>query len=191
MRLTLLLRSTSKFVSLVASKEIRPAYRRAFSLQLLTPVFASLRQPLLGAHRPLAVLGSGVPAASMFCEHLADADDAALKRLVTVYILQKHPFKGVSLGSATFAARKRGLFLAEGGILPFMAKKKPYFLAGAINLTTLITTLITTHRSHHSVYINALCHGQAGSGSYSVQCMGEINTNKGSHWEPLFVYHLP
>ena len=32
----------------------------------------------------------------MFCEHLADADDAALKRLVTVYILHRHPFEGVS-----------------------------------------------------------------------------------------------
>ena len=68
----------------------------ACSNQRKSPVFASLRQPLLGAYRPLALLGSGVPAASMFCEHLADADDAALKRLVTVYILQKHPFKAVS-----------------------------------------------------------------------------------------------
>ena len=65
MRLTLLLRSTNKFVSLVASKEISPADRRAFSLQLSQP-------------------------------QSADADDAALKRLVIVCILQRHPFEGVS-----------------------------------------------------------------------------------------------
>ena len=58
-----------------------------FLSTILTPVFASLRQPLSGAHRPLALLGSGVPAASMFCEHLADADDAALKRPAIVCIL--------------------------------------------------------------------------------------------------------
>jgi len=34
---------------------------------------------------------SGVPAATMFFEHLADADDAALKRLRT------SPFRNVSL----------------------------------------------------------------------------------------------
>ena len=32
----------------------------------------------------------------MFCEHLADADDAALKRLDIVYMLWRHPFGGVS-----------------------------------------------------------------------------------------------
>ena len=39
------------------------------------------RQPLSGACRPLTSFGSGVPAASMFSEHLAYADDAALMRL--------------------------------------------------------------------------------------------------------------
>ena len=39
------------------------------------------RQPLSGAYRPLPSVGPGVPAASMFCEHLAYADDAALMRL--------------------------------------------------------------------------------------------------------------
>lgn len=60
-------------------------------------------------------------------------------------------------------------------------------------LTTHHSSLLPliTLTTHHSVHINALCHGQAGAGSYSAQCMGEINTNKGSHWEPLFVYHLP
>ena len=42
------------------------------------------RQPLSGAHRPLTSFGSGVPAASTFSESLADADDAALKRLVII-----------------------------------------------------------------------------------------------------------
>ena len=32
-------------------------------------------------HRPLSMVGSGGPAASTFCESLADADAAALKRL--------------------------------------------------------------------------------------------------------------
>ena len=32
-------------------------------------------------HRPLSMVGSGDPAASTFCESLADADAAALKRL--------------------------------------------------------------------------------------------------------------
>ena len=32
-------------------------------------------------HRPLPMVGSGVPAAATFCESLADADDAALMRL--------------------------------------------------------------------------------------------------------------
>lgn len=83
--------------------------------------------------------------------------------------------------------------MASAVILPFTAKKKPYFLAGAINLTTHHSSLLPliTLTTHHSVHINALCYGQAGAGSYSAQCMGEINTNKGSHWEPLFVYHLP
>ena len=43
------------------------------------------RQPLSGACRLPLKLQSGVPAASMFCEHLADADDAALMRLVIVF----------------------------------------------------------------------------------------------------------
>lgn len=49
------------------------------------------------AYRPLALLGSGVPAASMFCEHLADADDAALTRLVVMCLLRRHPFGGLFL----------------------------------------------------------------------------------------------
>ena len=53
---------------------------------IITPVFASLRQPLSGAYRPLPSVEPGVPAASMFCEHLADADDAALKRLVHIVL---------------------------------------------------------------------------------------------------------
>ena len=32
-------------------------------------------------YRPLPMVGSGVPAAAIFCENLADADDAALMRL--------------------------------------------------------------------------------------------------------------
>ena len=57
-----------------------------FLSTILTPVFVSLRQPLSGAHRPLALLGSGVTAASTFFESLADADDAALKRPAIVCI---------------------------------------------------------------------------------------------------------
>ena len=49
-------------------------------INFLTPVAS--RQPLLGAHRPLTLFGSGVPAASTFYESLADADDAALMRLI-------------------------------------------------------------------------------------------------------------
>lgn len=41
----------------------------------------SLRDSPGGAYRPLPSVGSGVPAAAMFEEHLADADDAALMRL--------------------------------------------------------------------------------------------------------------
>lgn len=41
-----------------------------------------LGQPLSGAFRPLAMLGSGAIAASMFFEHLADASVAALMRLM-------------------------------------------------------------------------------------------------------------
>ena len=63
-----------------------------FLSTILTPVFASLRQPLSGAHRPLALLGSGVPAASTFFESLADADDAALKRPAIVCILPSFIF---------------------------------------------------------------------------------------------------
>ena len=37
--------------------------------------------PRSGEHRPLPMVGSGGPAASTFCESLADADAAALKRL--------------------------------------------------------------------------------------------------------------
>ena len=59
------------------------------------------RQPLLGAHRPLTSFGSGVPAASMFYEHLADADDAVLKHLFYLHFIG-HPFKGVSFLFATF-----------------------------------------------------------------------------------------
>ena len=58
-----------------------------FLSTIITPVFASLRQPLSGAHRPLALLGSDVTAASTFFESLADADDAALKRPAIVCIL--------------------------------------------------------------------------------------------------------
>ena len=65
----------------------------------------------------------------MFCEHLAGADDAALMRLVTVYILQRHPFEGVSLGSATFAAIKTALFLAVGQLRHPLAIKTALFLA--------------------------------------------------------------
>ena len=36
------------------------------------------------ACRPLLPVRSGVPAAAMFYEHLADADDAALRRLYSV-----------------------------------------------------------------------------------------------------------
>ena len=78
-----------------------------FLSTILTPVFASLRQPLSGAYRPLPPVGPGVPAASTFSESLADADDAALKRLVISVItylighliakyLRRHPFRGVS-----------------------------------------------------------------------------------------------
>ena len=42
---------------------------------------SSLRQPDR-LYRPLPMVGSGVPAAAIFCENLADADDAALMRLV-------------------------------------------------------------------------------------------------------------
>ena len=63
-----------------------------FLSTILTPVFASLRQPLSGAHRPLALLGSGVTAASTFFESLADADDAALKRPAIVCILPSFIF---------------------------------------------------------------------------------------------------
>ena len=45
----------------------------------LTPVTSW--HPLSGEHRPLPMVGSGGPAASTFCESLADADAAALKRL--------------------------------------------------------------------------------------------------------------
>ena len=48
----------------------------------------------------------------MFCEHLADADDAALMRLVIMYMLWRHPFGGVSFLSSIFPARKRGVFMA-------------------------------------------------------------------------------
>ena len=41
-------------------------------------------------HRPLPMVGSGGPAASTFCESLADADDAALKRLC--YAQNNSPF---------------------------------------------------------------------------------------------------
>ena len=67
---------------------------------ILTPVFAPLRQPLSGALRPLTLFGSGVPAASMFFEHLADADDAALMRLINMIAsieLPTHPFGDVSI----------------------------------------------------------------------------------------------
>ena len=49
------------------------------SLIILPPV--APRQPP-GAHRPLPMVGSGVPAAATFFESLADADAAALKRLI-------------------------------------------------------------------------------------------------------------
>ena len=54
-------------------------------------------------------IGLGVPAASMFCEHLADADDAALMRLVMMCLLRRHPFEGVYFLSATFRPEKRPL----------------------------------------------------------------------------------
>ena len=50
------------------------------NLRFLNPSQLRL-QPLLGAYRPLPMVGSGGPAASTFCESLADADAAALKHL--------------------------------------------------------------------------------------------------------------
>ena len=38
-------------------------------------------------YRPLLSVGSGVPAAAMFYEHLADTDDAALRRLLIVFFI--------------------------------------------------------------------------------------------------------
>ena len=58
---------------------------RAFSFQSYLNPSLLRRQPLIGAHRPLSSFESGVPAASTFCESLADADDAALKRLAVIF----------------------------------------------------------------------------------------------------------
>ena len=44
------------------------------------------------------MVGPGVPAASMFCEHLAGADDAALMRLVMVCL-----FRDILSGCLFFA----------------------------------------------------------------------------------------
>ena len=55
------------------------------------------------AQQPAAAGSDSVPAASMFYEHLADADDAALKHLVMVFVLQEHSSKGVSFLFTTFA----------------------------------------------------------------------------------------
>ena len=80
------------------------------------------RQPLSGAHRPLTSFGSGVPAASTFSESLADADDAALKRLVMKCLLRRHPFGGVSFLFSTFAAIN----------LSTLSTRMPYFMDGTI-----------------------------------------------------------
>ena len=52
----------------------------------------------------------------MFCEHLADADDAALMRLVIVYMLRRHPFGGVSFSSAP-SVHKNSLTSTKTAIL--------------------------------------------------------------------------
>ena len=82
----------------VASKELSSAIAELFSLLLLNPSLLR-RQPLSGACRPLSSFGSGVPAASMFFEHLADADDAALMCLINTITsigLPIHTFGDVS-----------------------------------------------------------------------------------------------
>ena len=48
-------------------------------------------------------------------------------------------FRGCLFWSATSAAGKTALFLAEGGILPFTAKKRPCFLAGTRDFSALPT----------------------------------------------------
>ena len=62
------------------TKKVQRQLNVFFVPGVLTPVAA--RQPLSGAYRLPLMLQSGVPAAAIFCENLADADDAALMRLV-------------------------------------------------------------------------------------------------------------
>ena len=81
-------------------------FRVASGLQTVLWTFAA-QQP--------AVAGSdSVPAASTFSEHLADADDAALKRLFMVFVLLGHPFEGVSFLVFHFRSHKNSLFYGQG-----------------------------------------------------------------------------
>ena len=96
-----------------------------------TPVFASLRQPLLGAHRPLTSFGSGVPSASTFSESLADADDAALERLVIIFTviitLRRSPFESVSILFFHFRSHKNAPFSGHISHFTLRVHKKALF----------------------------------------------------------------
>jgi len=108
-RLTLLLRSTNKFVSLVASKEYARLTAGLFLCSCLNPSQLTLTAPVrvasdqqtaqwaFAAQQPASRIGLGVPAASMFYEHLTNADDAALKRLATIMTACTFPMKMLAI----------------------------------------------------------------------------------------------
>ena len=69
----------------------------------------------------------------MFCEHLADADDAALMRLVIMYMLWRHPFGGLSFLSSIFPARKTAFFMDSDLKNNFPSTKQPLFVDETAN----------------------------------------------------------
>ena len=65
---------------------------------------------LLGTLRPLTLFGSGVPAASTFYKSLADADDAALKRLF-ISALHWTSFRGCLFFVSLYLTHENAIFM--------------------------------------------------------------------------------
>ena len=93
----------------------------------------------------------------MFCEHLADADDAALIRLYIVYMLWRHPFGCVSFLSSIFPAIKTPLILADDLENTFLARNTAFFLATIHKNATFYGQ---QPQKHHPIHEIARFYGQ-------------------------------
>ena len=112
---------------------------RAFSFQSYLNPSLLRRQPLIGAHRPLSSFESGVPAASTFCESLADADDAALMLLINEphQWITKTSFRGSLFFITVILSTFCPLFMDKMFIFRFPSIKEPIFMDRRLKMSMI------------------------------------------------------